>query len=143
MWDEIVKKLPEYESAVLTVVGEDGYPFSIRFVPTADAARKGLRLELSNIESIRQGRVGLLWHKHNEKLFDMSSFGVRGSLERDEGGWYVLPEKHIPGAALGITDLIKMVRGGRHTAKRYLSKRGLSRPKIPWDTIQSWFEDKN
>ena len=141
MWDEIVKQLQEYENAVLTIVNEDGYPFSIRCTPTPDSENQVLRLDLPNIESIKQGRAGLLWHKHNEQIFDMSSFGVRGSLQRDEKGWYVLPERHIPGAGLAITDLLNMVRDGRRTAKKYLAKRGLPRPKIPWKRMQALYKD--
>jgi len=143
MWDEIVRQLQEYDSAVLTVVNEDGYPYSIRCTPTPDPENKILRLELPDIESIKQGRAGILWHKHNEQIFNMSSFGVRGSLQRDERGWYVLPKRHIPGAGLAITDLLNMVRDGRRTAKKYLAKRGLPRPKIPWKRVQAFYQDNS
>jgi hypothetical protein len=30
---------------------------------------------------------------------------------------------------------------GAHATKRYLEKRGLSRPDIPWNKVKSWYKD--
>ena len=44
---------------------------------------------------------------------------------------------------LAITDLLNMVRDGRRTAKKYLAKRGLPRPKIPWKRVQAFYKDNS
>ena len=140
MWDDVVNNLAEYRSAVLTGVDTSGYPFSVRCNPEPDASAQVLRVQLANGVGIQPGPAGLLCHKHDELLFNMKSFVVRGTLEGDEQGWILHNLRFIPGISAKPLDLLKMVRSGRRTTNRYLKRRGLSRPKIPWDEVRSLYK---
>lgn len=61
---------------------------------------------------------------------------VRGDLVADEKGWLLRPAKLVePGQKhrAGILDPIRIGRECQATTKRYLDRRGLARPVIPWD----------
>jgi hypothetical protein len=142
MWDELVKYLGEFPNAVLTVIGDTGYPFSVRCTPEPDISNQVLRIKLPSYSSIQLGPASLLCHEHDELMWNMKSFMITGSLERDDKGWKLVPRRFIPGIGIGnfFLGLIKMIRDGRKTAKRYLDKRGITRPKIPWNEIQDLFK---
>lgn len=138
MWDEICKYLPTYSSAVVTGIDQSGYPFSVRCVPELDAGARVLRVALPGYSGIREGPAGLLCHMHDEQLWNLKSFVVRGSLEQDSQGWLFRPRQFIPGAGIGGTiGMINFLRDGRRTAEQYLKKRGLARPKIAWEDIHA------
>lgn len=138
MWDEICKYLPTFPSAVVTGIDRSGYPFSVRCHPEPDAEAQVLRLNLPEYPGIQTGPAGLLCHMHDEYLWNLRSFIVRGMLERDSQGWLFRPKQFIPGAgAGGIITLIKFLRDGRRTAAHYLKKRGMARPKVAWDDIHA------
>lgn len=139
MWDDITKHLPGFESAVLTGVDAEGYPFSVRCWPYPDAAAaKVLRVQLAAGTPIRPGPASLLCHKHDENLWNLRSFLVRGVLNRDERGWSFAPLRFIPGAGIGgLPAMARFFIGSRRNARRYLKKRGLARPGIPWDEINA------
>ncbi len=141
MWDELTGLLAEYESSVITGVDINGYPVSLRCNPRVDVDAKVLRYDLPENLGIQPGPASLLCHKHDEWLFNMTSFGVRGVLERDGDSWLLHPKRIIPGAGLGPMDLLNLVRNGRKNTKRYLERRGLARPKIPWDEVKAAYKD--
>lgn len=142
MWDDIVEHLPDFGSAVLTSVDAKGYPFSVRCKPEIDAGARVLRVQVPEYAAIQPGRAGLLCHKHDERLWNLKSFIVRGSLERDAQGWLFRPQQFIPGAGIGgMIAIMKFMLDGKRTAQQYLDKRGLARPNIPWDRIHAlWAE---
>lgn len=144
MWDEVVKQLADFSTAVLTVTDSDGYPFSIRCQPAVDHSAQVLRLPLPSYANLQTGPAGLLCHKHDEALWNLKSFVVRGSLEQDGQGWLFRPQQFIPGAGMGgLMGFIQFLREGRRGAKQYLDKRGLPRPPIPWGQIKAiWTEIK-
>ncbi len=136
MWDEIVRLLPRFESAVLTGVDADGYPYSVRCKPAVDSSARLLRVQLPTYSPIQAGSASLLCHSHDENLWNLRSFLVRGNLSREEGDWVFQPQRYVPGAGVeGIRGMARFVTGSRRNAKRYLQKRGLSRPRIPWKAI--------
>jgi hypothetical protein len=136
MWDEILRLLPSFESAVLTGVDADGYPYSLRCRPSADSTVRLLRVQLPTYASIQAGPSSLLCHSHDENLWNLRSFLVRGNLTREDGAWIFQPERYVPGARVeGIRGMVRFVTGSRRNTKRYLKKRGLSRPRIPWKAI--------
>jgi hypothetical protein len=139
MWDDIMKHLPDFESAVLTGVDAEGYPFSVRCWPYPDAAAaEVLRVQLAADTLIQPGPASLLCHKHDENLWNLKSFLVRGALSRDERGWKFEPLRFIPGAGIGgLPAMARFFIGSRRNAARYLKKRGLARPRIPWDEINA------
>ena len=142
MWDDIVKYLVEFPNAVLTVVDDTGYPFSVRCTPEPDISNQVLRIKLPSYSSIQFGPASLLCHGHDELLWNLKSFMITGSLERDDEGWKLVPRRFIPGIGIGnfFLGLIKMIRDGRKTTKRYLDKRGIPRLKIPWNELQDLYK---
>ena len=142
MWDDIVKHLGDFPNAVLTAVDEEGYPFSVRCTPEPDISNQILRIKLPPYLGIQLGSASLLCHKHDELLWNFKSFMITGSLERDESGCKLVPRRFIPGPGIGnfFLALIQMIRDGRRNTKRYLDKRGLQRPKIPWKDIQDLYK---
>ena len=144
MWDELVKQLGDFASAVLTGADASGYPFSIRCRPEPDAVAQALRVRVPEYANIQAGPAGLLCHKHDEALWNLKSFVVRGSLEQDAQGWLFRPQQFIPGAGIGgLIGMVKFLKDGRRCARQYLDKRGLARPSIEWDQIHAvWAEIK-
>jgi len=138
MWNDIKKHLSNFESAVLTGVDAEGYPFSVRCRPDADDAAEVLRVQLPAGMPLQAGPASLLCHKHDENLWKLRSFLVRGALSRDEKGWKFEPLRFIPGAGIGgLPATVRFFTGSRRNAARYLKKRGLARPRIPWDEINA------
>ena len=142
MWDDIVRHLADFPTAVLTAVDDTGYPFSVRCAPEPDDSTQTLRFRLPEDTAIRVGPAGLLCHRHDEQLWNLKSFWVRGSLERDARGWIFRPRRFVPGAGIGgLLGLLRFVRDGRRRSRRYLEKRGLARPTVPWDHIHAVWKD--
>jgi hypothetical protein len=144
LWDEIVKHLVDFSSAVLTGVDEAGYPFSVRCKPEPDNSAQVLRVQLPEDTCIQPGPAGLLCHTHDDWLWNLKNFIVRGTLEQDAQGWILRPQHFTPGAGIGgLLGMVKFLRSGRRVTKRYLDKRGLARPSIPWNKIHAvWAEVK-
>lgn len=138
MWDEVTKGLAQFPDAVLTGVDADGYPLSIRCQPQVDTPNQVLRVPMQGGVDLRPGPASLLCHSHDENLWKLKAFLVRGRIEPADGSWVFHPQKFIPGGGMGgpLGDLRATV-GARRTAKRYLTKRGLARPAIPWDKIKA------
>jgi len=134
MWSEIKKHHEEFRSAVLTGLDQDGFPFSLRVVPAFDEASQGIALELPAGLDIQPGPACLLFHKHNQNLWNLKSFVLRGVLEQDPSGWRLRPQQFIPGMGIGgVASYYRLLKSGRRAARQYLLKRGLPRPTIPWD----------
>ena len=145
MWNDIAKYLPNFPSAVLSGVDEDGYPFSVRCQPELDDDAEFLRINLPESSEIQPGPASLLCHKHDEQLWNLESFVVRGTLTQEDERWVLHPLQFIPGAGIGGPwALVQFVRRSRRTTKRYLDKRGLKRPDIAWDQVKTlWAESTN
>ncbi|MDQ4075219.1 MAG: hypothetical protein M3220_03115 [Chloroflexota bacterium] len=138
MWYEIEKHLPHFETAVLTGVDALGYPVSIRCHPRADARARKVHVRVPKGVEIQPGPAGLLCHRHDERLWKLKSFIVRGVLERDSKGWFLRPQQFVPGMGIGgPMSWVRFVRNGRQTAKHYLEARGLPRPQIPWQEVNA------
>jgi hypothetical protein len=140
MWSEIKRYLPRFKSAVLTGLDAGGRPFSLRCKPQPDVAG-GLRLDLPGELPFEPGPACLLFHSHDERLWNLLSFVLRGTLETDPQGWVFHPEQFIPGMGIGgLMSFVRFLRHGRRTTRRYLAKRGLPRPRVPWDEWQAVFD---
>jgi len=143
MWTELVRELNDFPDAVLSCVDTSGYPFSIRCKPDADYGSQCLGIELPEYIDFQSGPAWLLCHRHDEALWNLKSFTVKGLLEQDDRGcWLFTPQKYIPGAGIGgLKAMVKFVQDGRLNTGRYLDKRNLSRPVIAWDTIHAIWSD--
>ena len=138
MWHEIKKALTHFPDAVLTALDAEGYPLSIRCHPREDKNAQMRRVPAPSGVDMRPGPASLLCHYHDENLWKLRAFLVRGQIELADDGWVFHPHKFIPGGGMGgpLGDLRAVVEA-RRTAKRYLAKRGLHRPTIPWDKIKA------
>lgn len=137
MRPDLDKYLAEFDSAVLTGVDADGYPFSVRCRPEP-AGKQALRVTLPEDVSIRPGPAGLLCHSHDKRLLRLQSFVVRGRLEKAQGHWTFHPREFRPGLGLGGTvPMMRAVSAARRRAGRYLGSRGLARPRIRWDSLNA------
>jgi hypothetical protein len=139
MWAEITGHLYQFESAVLSGLDEEGYPFSVRCRPYPDSSgAEALKIWLPPGTPVRPGPASLLCHSHDENLWNLKSFLVRGVLVKDAGGWSFEPGKFIPGMGIGgLPAMIRFFISSRRKARRYLEERNLARPGIPWDEINA------
>jgi len=143
MWAEIAQTLPSYCSAVLTGVDANGYPFSIRCRPQIDQSRQRILVDIAPTLPFEPGPASLLCHSHNEELWDLRSFLLRGRLESVDGAWIFRPAKIFDGELAGMIERLKLLRQVRKSTRRYLERRGLPRPKIPWEDYERlWAKTK-
>ncbi len=140
MWDDIRRALRKFDDGVLTWVGDDGYPVSVRTRPEPDDASQTLRVTAPPGLEIQPGPASVLCHSHNDETWNLKSCLVRGMLEPDGGGWVLRPVAFVPGSGIGgPLDPVRTIFRARGAANRYLARHGLSRPTIPWDRIKSCY----
>ena len=132
IWDPRMDELGDaYDTAVLSTVAPDGFPFSVR-VPI-DADRKAKRVQIAGEATgapFTPGLACLTAHAHSDDFSWQRNFQVRGDLVRDGDGWSLVPHKLVggfelpPGSALQrVVANFAKVRRFRKTAKRELAKR--------------------
>ena len=131
-WDERIEELGRrYQTAVLSLVAPDGFPFSVR-QPIRPDRRAGLiRIEqTAQGAPLQPGLVCLTAHDHAPDFSWQRNFQVRGDLVRDERGWAVAPHRLIGGFELPPSSPVARYRLNaakmwrfRRTAKRELAKR--------------------
>lgn len=135
MWAEIEKNLAAFESGVLNATDRQGYPYSVRCRPRQDRSAGVLRLDLPLGGDIQPGPASLLFHSHNEELWDLKVFLLRGTVEVAGGGRVFRPERPVTGT--GLRAAVRVLIGARKATTAYLKRRGLPRPRIPWDEIEA------
>jgi hypothetical protein len=136
MWAEITRRLPGFASAVLSGLDAAGDPVSVRCRPALDHHAQVLRVAVPEGLGLMAGPAGLLCHDHDEQLWSLRSFLLRGTLERTGHGWAFRPRQLVPGMDTTPLSNLRLLRTGRRTARRYLAARGLRRPMIPWAHYQ-------
>jgi hypothetical protein len=139
MWDDLVRNLEHYPTAVLTVSDAGGYPFSIRCVPKPDSARQVLEVRIPAYIDALAGPAGLLCHFHDDVLWKQTNFVAHGELEPDGGGWIFRPTRLIDGAGAG-NPLLPQMRF-RSSAKRYIDRHGMDWPQVPWARLRAIYRD--
>lgn len=142
MWTEIEKYLPLFESAVLNTSDGEGYPYNVRCRPELDRPAGSLRIDLARGTNVQAGPASLLFHSHDEELWNQKIFLLRGRLEETGDGHVFRPEKFIPSMGIGgPLGMVHMVLGVRKAAAAYLKRRNLERPRIPWAEIEALKEE--
>lgn len=144
MWDRVAKEMASFATAVLTTVGADGYPASVRCAARFDAALKVIEVTLPVESEVAPGQADLLFHRHDLKLWNLREFVILGDLEQGASGWTVSPTRLLDGQGSGgaLGQLRGMSRY-RNTAAGYLARRGLARPKVDWDSINRLRDEAN
>lgn len=138
MWSDLRAALALFPTVVLTWPDDAGYPTSVRLAVEPSDALHVLRFPAPGGLELRAGPASVMSHSHDERTWHVKSFMTRGGLEQDDQGWVFRPLTFIPGPGIGrFADQVRWALRPRSTAKRYLAKRGLARPAIPWDKIKA------
>lgn len=129
-YSEVLKRLPRYNSAIVSWLDSNGAPTSVRAAlsPTDEGS---VRVE-NPASDIRPGPASILCHSHDTKLWNQRSFVATGHLNNAGYHWTFSPERFVPGMSRNPVEMIKFLRGARSRAKNYLAQRGLPRPTVPW-----------
>ena len=136
MWTEIEKYHPLFESAVLNASDGEGYPYSVRCRPQLVRPAGILRIDFAGGTDVQAGPASLLYHSHDQELWNQKIFLLRGRLEEGGDGHVFRPEKFVPSIGTGgPLGTMRMVLGVRKATAAYLNKRNLERPRIPWAEI--------
>jgi hypothetical protein len=132
-WDRRIEELGRlHESAVLSFVAPDGFPFSIRLPVSVDQAERVIRLGAEPVGvPLAPGLACLTAHDHDERFTYQRNFQVRGDLVERDGGWVVEPHRLVGGFELPPGSTIERLRLNyaktkrfRKVAKKELQKRG-------------------
>jgi Pyridoxamine 5'-phosphate oxidase len=133
VWDERLDELgATYDTAVLSLVAPDGFPFSIRVPVRVDRGAKRIHVDADiPAAPLEPGPACVTAHDHDPDFKWQRNFQVRGDLRRDDAGaWFLEPHKLVggfelpPSSALQRTrDMIGWTRKYRRIAKRELAKR--------------------
>jgi hypothetical protein len=130
---DVAGRLPGFHSAVLCGFDAAGAPTLVRVRPTAAPDDRSFTVRVPDGVSLRPGSASLLCHSHDEHLWNLRSFAAVGELSGAGGDRRFVVQRVIPGsAAQRPADIVRMMRQLRRVAKRYLQRRGLARPSIPW-----------
>lgn len=136
MWKQLERYLPEFPTAVLSGRDAAGDPYSIRCRPVLEPAQQRVRIALPPDVSLRPGAACLLCHTHDERLWNLKSFVVRGTLERNNTGWALIPRQFIPGMGIGgWRSYVGFVWHGRAATRQYFKRRGQPYPPVRWDEL--------
>jgi hypothetical protein len=135
------RQLARYPTAVLGARDTQGAVALVRTTPQpvgdrfAVAAAPGVDLAA--------GPASLLAHRHDEKLSGMHFALVCGQIARPQtpagaADWLFTPDRVIEPAGSGSPiSAIRSLRSVRASAARYLGKRGLERPAVPWQQYRA------
>ena len=131
VWEPRIDQLgTQYPTAVLAIVGADGFPFAGRVPVSADRAAGLIRIgAIPNGMPAAPGRACLTAHMHSPEFEWQRNFQVRGELVETDDGWALAPRKLVGGFEVPETQLamlrenFKKVMRYRKTARAELAKR--------------------
>jgi hypothetical protein len=132
VWDERMDELGDrYDTAVLSFVAPDRFPFSARVPISLDRAGQRIRLEAMPIGApVEPGLACITAHDHHPEFKWQRNFQVRGDLVREGEDWSLVPHKLVggfelpPGSMLARTRLnYAKIKRFRKIAKRQLAQR--------------------
>jgi hypothetical protein len=131
-WDRRIEEMgAAYDTAVLSLVAPDGFPFSVRVPVSADRREKLVRIEAEPVGApLEPGLACVTAHSHDEDFAWQRNFQVRGQLMQDRDGWAIVPHRLVggfelpPAGAFQRTAMnFRKIRRFRRTAKRELARR--------------------
>jgi Pyridoxamine 5'-phosphate oxidase len=134
IWDRRIDDMRRrYDSAVLSFVAPDGFPFSIRVPVGVNRRGRAISIDADPVGApLRPGLACVTAHDHDERLRWTRNFQVRGDLVHTApGDWVVVPQRVVGGFELppasaftrAVSNYAK-IRRFRKTAKRERAKRG-------------------
>lgn len=101
-WDTRMDELGDrHETAVLSLVGPDGFPFSLRLPIRPDRAANRVHLgELPEWLPAAVSKACLTAHAHGPDFGWQTNFQVRGDLVREGDEWSLVPHRLVGGFEL-------------------------------------------
>lgn len=128
--------LARFSTAVLGTVDATGAPHLTR--TTVTAAPDGFEVHPAEEAEATEGPASLLVHRHDEKLSGLYNALVCGRLSAPgDGRRLLVPERVIePNGTGRARDAVRLLRTTRKATQRYLERRGLDRPTVPWNEYQ-------
>jgi hypothetical protein len=128
-WDRRMEFLGEHETGVLSWLGPDGFPISVRVPYTADPSRREIRIEAEPAGlPVLEGRACLTVHRHAPDFTWQRNMQVRGSLVRSPEGLRLVPRRivggfEIPKGMGRFRDFLKKGPGFYRTYRRRMRER--------------------
>jgi hypothetical protein len=130
-WDERLNELgTKHQSAVVSFVAPDGFPFSARVPVRVDSASALVWLESDPVGvPLAPGLACLTAHEHDERFTYQKNFQLRGDLVREQDGWALRPHKLVGGFELPPGSALSRMRLNFNKARRFhrIAKRELDR----------------
>jgi hypothetical protein len=121
-WDERMEFLDEHETGVLSWLGPDGFPISIRVPYGADPSDREIRIEGAPAGlPVLEGRACLTVHRHAPDFTWQRNMQVRGDLVRSPEGLRLVPRRIVGGFELpkGLGRFRDFVRKGPRFYRTY------------------------
>ena len=127
------RELAGYRTAVLAAREADGGVALARVVPQPVDGGYAVAAEGGTV--LASGPASLLVHRHNDKLAQVRFALVRGQITPSAaaGDWLFTPDRLVRPAGSPL----RFLRDSRASAARYLRKRGLERPPVPWPAYRA------
>src|SRR5437763_3551415 len=131
-WDERIEELGRlHESAALSFVAPDGFPFSVRLPVSVDPGDRVIRLDADPVGvPLAPGLACLTARGHDERSTYHRNFQISGDLAEPAGGWAIVPHTLVGGFELPpglFTERLRInyskTKRFRKVAKRELQKR--------------------
>ena len=136
MTAELAGWLGQFPDCVLSALGADGAPVSVRCRPVPAGPAGTVRLEGPLEVAVAPGAASLLCHRHDERLWQLRSFMARGRLEPAGAGWVFTAHTLLPGPGMtGPLGDVRAFLAARRRAGRYLTRRAIPRPAVPWNQL--------
>jgi len=131
VWDDRMSELgSRFPTAVLSLVGPDGFPLSARVPISVDHQRSLVHIAEQPVGfPLSEGRVCLCAHEHDPDFKWQVNFQVRGNLISRDGGWTIEPKRLVGGFELPPGGMIKALRANARKTLRFrkIAKRELTR----------------
>jgi hypothetical protein len=97
-WDRRIETLAEHETGVLSWLGPDGFPISVRVPFRLDLSGPEIEIEAEPAAMpVLEGRACLTVHRHAPDFSWQRNMQVRGDLTRTATGWRLVPHRVVGG----------------------------------------------
>ena len=137
---EVARRLPGFADAVLATVVGDAPPVLRRVRPCPGPDGRTLRLEGADPDELAGATsANLLLHSHDDQLSRLRQLALVGTLTVGPEGTRLRPTRLLGTDANATTPLalVRTVHRLRGATRRYLDRRGLARPSIPWQEYRA------
>jgi pyridoxamine 5'-phosphate oxidase-like protein len=124
-WDPRMDDLASHETGVLSWLGPDGFPISVRVPFTIDRTTRTVVIECEPAGlPMLEGRACLTVHRHAPDFTWQRNMQVRGNVARSGEGWRLTPRNVVGGFELpkGMARFRDFIRKGPRFYRTYRSR---------------------